>query len=163
MQLEIKKYPDPILRKKAEKINEITQEIKKICEDMAEVMVEQKGIGLAAPQIGESKRILAIRTENGPEVFLNPKIIKKSKETEIGEEGCLSFPGLFLKNKRAKKIEIQALDVQGEEIQIKAGDLMARVFQHEIDHLNGILFIDRLGFWQRLRIRKKLKQHGFYR
>ena len=150
MTLEIKKYPDPILRKKAEEAREITQEIKKFCQDIEETMIANQGIGLSAPQVGKSKRIIAIQTEKGPEVFINPKIIKKSKETEIGEEGCLSFPGLFLKIKRAKELEIEALDIEGKKIQTKVEGLTARVFQHEIDHLEGILFIDHVRVGRRV-------------
>jgi peptide deformylase len=91
-----------------------------------------------------------------PQVFINPKIIKKSKENVIDEEGCLSFPGLFLKIKRAKEVEVEALDREGEKARIRAEGLPARILQHEIDHLDGILFIDRLSFWQRLKFKLKL-------
>jgi len=99
---------------------------------------------------GKEARLFNFAVARVPEVFLNPKIIKKSKETEIGEEGCLSFPGFFLKVKRAKKVEIEALDLEGRKIQIKAEGLIARVFQHEIDHLEGILFINRIGVGRRI-------------
>lgn len=151
MTKEIVKYPNSILRKKCEEVKEITEDIKKLGQEMMTIiMTENQGLGLAAPQIGELKRIIVVQTEKGPEVFINPEIIKKSKKTEIREEGCLSFPGLFLKIKRAKEAEIEALDLQGEKIKIKAEDLPARVFQHEIDHLDGILFIDRISFFQKL-------------
>ena len=101
--LEIKKYPAPILRKKCLEVKEVTGEIKKFGWDMVETMKENEGIGLAAPQVGQLKRIIVVRTEKGPQVFINPKIIKKSREIIMGEEGCLSFPGLWLKIKRAKK------------------------------------------------------------
>jgi len=147
--LEIKKYPDPTLRKKCEEVKEITEDIKKLIEDMIETMVSAPGIGLAVPQIGELKRIIVIHLTS-PQIFINPKIVKKSKETEIIEEGCLSFPGLWLKIRRAKEIEVEALNIKGEKIRIKTSGLPARIFQHEIDHLDGILLIDRLGFWQKL-------------
>lgn len=157
---EIIKYPDPILRKNCEEVKEATEEIIKLCQDMIETKKAGQGIGLAAPQIGELKRIIVIRLEEGPRVFINPKIIKKSKEIEIGEEGCLSFPKLFLKIKRTKEVEVESLDVDGKTIQIKTEGLLARIFQHEIDHLDGILFIDRIGFWQRLNIKRKLTIYG---
>ena len=151
MTKEIVKYPNSILRKKCEEVKEITEDIKKLGQEMMTIiMTENQGLGLAAPQIGELKRIIIVQTEKGPEVFVNPEIIKNSKKTETGEEGCLSFPKLFLKIKRAKEAEIEALDLQGEKIKIKAEDLPARVFQHEIDHLDGILFIDRISFFQKL-------------
>ncbi len=156
MNREIIKYPNPILRKKSEEIKEMTPEIKELALDMAETMIKEKGIGLAAPQIGELKRIIVVQTKKGPEIFVNPKIIGKSQGKEITEEGCLSFPGLFLKIKRPKEIEMKAISFNGEKIQIKAQSLLARALEHEIDHLDGILFIDRPSLWQRFRIKKKL-------
>jgi len=157
MNKEIVKYPNSVLRKKCQEVKVITPEIKELGWDMVEAMQEKEGVGLAAPQVGETKRIIVVQAER-PLVFFNPKIIKKTKETEVAEEGCLSFPGLWLKVKRAKGVEIEVLDQNGEKIRIKVDGFPARVFQHEIDHLDGVLFIDRISFWQRLKIRKKLKQ-----
>jgi len=121
---------------------------------------------LAASQFGVLKRIILIQMKKALKVFINPKIIKKSKETIIREEGCLNFPGLFLEIKRAKKIEVESLDENKKKIFLKVEGLLARIFQHEIDHLDGILFIDRINFWQKWKIRKKLKefktQYGSY-
>ena len=147
------KYPQPVLRKKSQKINEISDEIKKLSLKMTEIMIANQGIGLAAPQIGELKRIIVIKTENGIQVFINPEIISKSKKIEIMEEGCLSFPGLFLKIKRASEVKVEALNKKGEKICFNAKNLLARIIQHEIDHLDGILFIDRVGFWQKLKLK----------
>jgi len=167
--LEIKKYPDQVLRKKCQEVKELTEEIKKLSQDMIETMIINQGIGLAASQVGVLKRIIIVYpistdapeeiVAKKPQVFINPKIIRKGRETEIGEEGCLSFPGLFLKIKRAKEVEIEAVNKKGEKISFKAKGLLARVFQHEIDHLDGILFIDRLSFWQRLKLKGRLKQY----
>ncbi len=167
MILEVKNYPNPVLRKKCKEVEEVTEEIRNLIFDMKETMIKGKGIGLAASQTGVLKRIIVIHpiTERTPEekakkipqVFINPKIIKKTKENEIEEEGCLSFPGLFLKIKRAKGIEVEALNENGEKIRFKTEGLPARVFQHEIDHLDGILLIDKIDFWQRLKIKKELK------
>ena len=154
--LEIKKYPDPILRKKCQEVKEINEDVRKLISDMIETMQKNNGIGLAAPQVGVLKRIIVAETANGPKGFINPRILKKSKETEIIEEGCLSFPGLFLKIKRAKEIEIEAFDEEGKKI--KAEGLLARVLQHEIDHLNGILFIDKINIFQRWKVKKQLKK-----
>jgi len=166
--LKIKKYPDPILRKKCQEVKEVTEEIKNLGWDMVETMKKNEGIGLAAPQVSELKRIIVVqpirkrtpeeRSEIKPQIFINPKIIKKSRETIIDEEGCLSFPGLWLRIKRAKRVEIEALNENGEKISLKAEGLPARVLQHEIDHLDGILFIDRLSFWQKLKIKIKFTQ-----
>lgn len=145
MQREIKKYPDPILRKKSEDIKEINKEIKILAQEIIETKEINNGLGLAGPQIGVLKKIIVVQFKDGPRVFINPKIIEKSKETKIDKEGCLSFPGLYLKIKRAKEIKVEALDINGEKNTIKTEDLIARIFQHEIDHLNGILIIDRIG------------------
>jgi len=145
------KYPDPILRKKVQEVGEITNEIKLLAREMVKIMIENMGIGLAAPQVGELKRIIIVQMDKEPEVFINPKIIARSKETELMEEGCLSFPGLFLKIKRAKGAQIEALTLEGQKLIIKTEGLMARVFQHEIDHLEGVLFIDRISFLQKLK------------
>ena len=155
---EIKKYPDPILRKKCEEVKEVNEEIKKLVDDMIETMEKNDGVGLAAPQVGVSKRVIVVETEKGPEGFINPKILKKTKETEIDWEGCLSVPGIFLKIKRWKGIEVEALNQRGEKVRVKAVGLVARIFQDEIDHLNGILIINRIGFWQRLKIKRQLQK-----
>jgi len=146
----IVKYPNPILRKKATEVKELSEEIKKLAGDMIEIMIESQGIGLAAPQIGESKRIIVVQMEKGPQVFINPKIIAKSKEKELMEEGCLCFPKLFLEIKRAKKVQIEAVTIAGEKVRIEAEGLLARIFQHEVDHLDGVLFIDRVSFSRKL-------------
>src|SRR3989344_1739543 len=153
MILRIKKYPDQILKEKADRVEEITEEIKALCQDMIETLGQAQGVGLAAPQVGELKRIIIV----GKEAFLNPEIVKKSKETEINEEGCLCFPGIYLKIKRAKKVKVEALSLEGKKIQTEAEELSARIFQHEIDHLNGKLIIDKIPFWQRWKIKKQLK------
>jgi peptide deformylase len=150
MTLEIKKYPDPILKSKAEDIKEITREVQDLARQMVVTMVDNDGIGLAGPQVGAQKRIIVVMTEKGPEVFVNPKIVARGSGTELMEEGCLSVPGLFLKIKRSKSVEVEALSLNGEKIRIKAEGLLARIFQHEIDHLNGILFTDRVSFYQKL-------------
>jgi len=156
MGLDIKKYPNSILRKKCKRVKEVTPDIKQLINDMIATMQKNNGVGLAAPQVGVSKRIIVAQTDYGPKAFINPEIIKKTKEKEIIEEGCLSFPDLWLKVERAKGVEITALDGNGNKT--KAEGLLSIILQHEIDHLGGILFIDRISFWQRLKIRKKLKE-----
>ena len=156
--LKIKKFNEPVLRKKCLIINKIDKEVKDLVVSMAQTMVENQGIGLAAPQVGESKRVIVVVTDlEGQGIFelINPRIIRKSKEMETGEEGCLSFPGIFLKIKRAKEVDVEGLDIKGEKIRLKAKGLLARVFQHEIDHLDGILFFHRLNFAQKIKFRIK--------
>ena len=161
MILEIKKYPVSVLKTRAKEIGEIGQDIKELAQNMVETMIEKNGVGLAANQVGVLKRIIVVQTEEGPQVFVNPEIIKKSREREKDQEGCLSLPeSLYLDIKRSREVQVQALKLDGGKVKIKAKDLQARIFQHEIDHINGILIIDRVGFWQKFKIRKQLKGHG---
>jgi len=156
--LEIKKYPDPIVRKRCQEVEKIDEETVKLIEEMKKKMIEAGGIGLAGNQVGIGKRIIIILTEKGPEAFINPKILKKSRETEVSEEGCLSLPGIRLNIKRAKEVLIKATDIERRVLQIEAKDLVAQIFQHEIDHVDGKLIIDRIGFFERLKIKKQLKE-----
>ncbi len=156
--LEIKKFNEPVLRKKCEEVKKIDKKMKKFIVDVAQTMKEGQGVGLAAPQVGVSKRVIIVATDLAGQRILemvNPKIMKKGKEIEIEEEGCLSFPGIFLKIKRAKEVEVEGLDINGDEVKLKAKGLLARVFQHEIDHLDGILFFNRLGFFQKIKFKIK--------
>jgi len=157
--LDVKKYPDPVLRKKASDIEEITPEVMKLAEDMAETMLKEDGVGLAGPQVGISKKIIAVQTENGPSVFINPKIVKKYGGKVSMEEGCLSLPGIWFKIKRSNVAEIEAIDPKGRKLNIKAEGFQARIFQHEIDHLDGVLIIDRVGLLKKLKAKKKLKKN----
>jgi len=144
--LEIIKYPDEFLRRKTRevKVEELkSPKIKKLVCDMAETMEVEKGIGLAAPQVGSDLRICVIKISGETYVLINPKIKSFSRKKDVFEEGCLSFPGVFVPVERPLKVKIQARDIEGKKTKIKADGLLARVFQHEIDHLDGILMIDR--------------------
>lgn len=154
--LEIKKYPDPILRKKAREIKKVDDDIKKLADDIIETMYEGDGGGLAGPQVGVSKRIFVVDAGDGPRIFINPKIFSK-KGRQVDCEGCLSFPGMSLDIKRAKELKCKFLDKEGREQEIKAEGLLARIIQHENDHLDGALIIDKVGPWKR---RKVLKECG---
>jgi len=135
---------NPILRKKSEPIIEISEEILNLAKDMIETITKIDGVGLAAPQVGKNLRLLVIRSNlSKKQVFINPEIIKISKKTGESEEGCISLPNIFLKIKRAKSLKIKALDKNGKQFKLKAKGLLARAIQHEIDHLNGILIIDK--------------------
>jgi peptide deformylase len=139
--------PNPILRKKAEEVASdllVLPQIKELTANMIETMIEAKGVGLAAPQIGRSLRIITVNTDDEPTVLINPRIIKSSWGKVIDEEGCLSVPGKFGLVKRPKTVRVQALDENGKELNFKAKGLLARVIQHEIDHLDGKLFIDKV-------------------
>jgi len=158
MILEIKKYPDPVLKKRTEKVKEITSEIKELIFNMKETLTAEQGAGLAAPQVNVSKKVIIINTQHGQTAFINPQITSKSLKKTKDKEGCLSFPGLWLDIKRSKEIKVKALNENGKEISLKAKDFSARVFQHEIDHLNGILFIERLGFFQKIKVKQDLNK-----
>lgn len=141
--MQIITYPNPILRQKTQEIENFSN-IQKIIPEFVKTMIDHDGIGLAAPQIGKSIKLIAIQTKDGPEIFINPKITSKSLKKEIAEEGCLSLPKIFGKVKRAYKITVRFQDEKGNKQKIVAKGLYARVLQHEIDHLDGILFIDKI-------------------
>jgi len=137
-------YPNPILEKKSEKIKDpLDSKIQKLIKDMLRTMKEHNGIGLAAPQIGKLLQLCVIEENGIPHILINPKVTSKSKDCEIAEEGCLSFPGKFLPISRHTKIKVRYLNKEGEKCKIKADGLLSRALQHEIDHLNGKLFINK--------------------
>lgn len=134
---------DPILRKTAKEVEKIEERIQTLVEDMIETLHKYNGVGLAAPQVGILKRIVVIDTYdgNGALVLINPKIIKTKGEQTV-EEGCLSFPNQYAKVVRPEEVMVEALNEKGEIIRVEGKDLLAQALMHEIDHLNGILFID---------------------
>ena len=143
--LPIIKYPDPVLRKKCGKIKDpLDSEIQKLITEMIKAMKANNGMGLAAPQVGKLLRLCIIEEDSRLYILINPKIKSRSREKTLGEEGCLSFPGKFLNIKRSEKIKVRCLDKTGKQVKIKASGLLARALQHEIDHLDGVLFIDRI-------------------
>ncbi|OGI26789.1 MAG: peptide deformylase [Candidatus Moranbacteria bacterium RIFOXYB1_FULL_43_19] len=142
--LKVLKYPDDFLRKKAREVEDFKNpDLPRLVSDMVKTMEAEKGIGLAAPQVGSDLRICVVRVDDTVHTLINPKIKSSSRKKEIFEEGCLSFPGKFFPVERPIKVKIKARDLSGEKIKIKANGLLARVLQHEIDHLDGILVIDR--------------------
>lgn len=149
-------YPNKILKKKCKEVKEFDEKLDGIILEMLDIMHKNNGAGLAASQVGISKRIIVADFDHRPIVLINPKIIKK-EGTEILEEGCLSFPSLFLKIKRAEKIRVIARTPKGDKNEFDVEGLLAQIIQHEIDHLDGVLFIDRLGFFERQKIKKKLR------
>lgn len=135
-------YPDPVLRENAKEITKITPSINRLIENMADTMYASGGIGLAAPQIGVSKRAVVVDLGDGLMVLINPEITK-AEGRERGKEGCLSFPDVWGEVDRAVSVNVRAFNLKGEEIFISAEGFLARALQHEIDHLDGIVFIDR--------------------
>ncbi len=154
-------YPDPRLRRKAEPIGAVTDEIRALIDDMAETMYNAPGIGLAATQIGVTQRVVVIdlsEERNQLQVFINPEIYAADGE-QIMEEGCLSVPGIFEPVTRAGYVKVRARDRQGQPFELDATGLLASCIQHEIDHLDGKVFVDRLSRLKQQRIRKKLEKH----
>jgi len=152
--LPILKTPSPLLRKKSEEIDlkkMNPKKLKELCADMTKTMKEKDGVGLAAPQVGENSRLIIITTKDGVKIMINPKITKKSWAKEWNEEGCLSVPGVYGKVKRNKKINCIYFDRKGHKTKIQAQGLLAFVIQHEIDHLNGVLFIDKAKDTKRIK------------
>ena len=153
--------PDPILRKKCEPLEKVDSDTKKLMDDMLETMYAAPGIGLAAVQVGILKRLVVIDISKGEEkkkpIFLiNPQIIHQSEKTSVYEEGCLSLPGQFAEIERPEKCTVKYIDYNGKEKDLKADGLLATCIQHEVDHLNGILFIDYLSKLKKDMIIKKL-------
>lgn len=156
--LKIKEYGDSILREKSLPLKEITPDILNLIKDMAETMYADSGAGLAAPQVGVSRRIIVIDgEEDGLIALINPIIVKSEGEA-VEEEGCLSIPGIYSDVKRSSKVAVKALNENGDPIEITKEGLPARALQHEIDHLDGILFIDRVGRMERQILLNTLKK-----
>ena len=158
--LSVRLYGDPILRTVAEPVTAVTPEIKTIIADMTETMWHQVGVGLAAPQVGISLRILVMDDgKRSARALLNPSITDR-RGSIVEEEGCLSVPGVFGDVERSQWISVSALDETGAPISFEAQGLQAKVIQHEIDHLDGVLFIDRLPPVTRDRIKKRIQKEG---
>lgn len=155
--LDIHILGSPILRENTSPVAEVTDELRVLIEDMFETMRAARGIGLAAPQVGRTERIAVIDVDNNPFVIINPEIIE-SDGKERGEEGCLSIPEIFGEVERATRVVVRALDREGKTFEVDATDLLARCLQHEIDHLNGKLFIDYLSFLKKRAVMKQWEE-----
>lgn len=173
--------PQPVLKKKAEAIGAITPEIRQLAQDMIETMYAARGIGLAAPQVGHSVRLIVMDvdqrgaelpegeepeddedtppTPGTPRVFINPEITWSSEELNVYEEGCLSIPGQYAPVERPKQVKVRYQDLDGTQHEIEADGLLATCLQHEIDHIDGILFTDHLSSLKRDMLLRKLKKH----
>ena len=156
--------PDPILRRESEPIEIVDNDLRKLLDDMLETMYAAPGIGLAAVQVGILKRLIVIdiskdKEKKNPLFLINPEIVSKSKNTSIYEEGCLSLPGHFAEIERPAECKINFLDYNGKKKEITAKGLLSTCIQHELDHLNGVLFIDYLSKLKKDMIIKKLVKH----
>jgi len=158
--LPIRRYPDPALLKPSEPVATINQDLRTLADDMIETMKDASGVGLAAPQVGVNVRLVTIDRDpekHDPIVLVNPVFVRRSKEKETAEEGCLSFPGLRVKLKRHVGVTCQAQDLEGNVFEIEADGLISRALQHEMDHLDGIVFVARLGAGARRAVRGELE------
>lgn len=143
--LKIRQFGDPVLRQRAQEVAAITDVHRRLIEDMIETMRAAPGVGLAGPQVGVMERIFVWEVGEEHGALINPRFVDRSSETVEEEEGCLSMPGLAYPVRRHHAVTIEALDEDGNEVRIEADDLLARVFQHESDHLDGVLFIDHIS------------------
>lgn len=158
--LEILEYPDPRLRTRAQPVENVDDELRQLVGDMLETMYAAPGIGLAATQVNVHKRILVVdvsENRDDPRVIINPQIIERDG-VQVMEEGCLSVPGIYDSVERAERIRVRCLGLDGEPIEMEAEGLLAVCIQHEMDHLEGRLFVDYLSSLKRQRIRKKLEK-----
>lgn len=156
--LPLVRMPNPVLRRKTKQVKNIDRRIRKLVDDMIETMHAERGVGLAANQVGVSMRVAVIQLpdDDEPTILINPKVMRKEGEREVEGEGCLSIPGYRGTVVRAEKIRVRALDIDGKEFRIRAaGDLLAQALEHETDHLDGALYLDRLvnddALWEEVR------------
>lgn len=153
--LGIRVLGDPILREETKKVAEVTDELRRLIDDMFETMYAAKGIGLAAPQVGRTERIAVVDVDDQRYALVNPEIIVASESRIKGEEGCLSIPEIYGDVERSARVVVRALDRDGKELEIEGRELLSRCLQHEIDHLHGRLFIDYLSVLKRRAAMKK--------
>lgn len=158
----IRTWPDEVLRRKAEKVENFDDELQQLIDDMLETMYDAPGVGLAAPQVGVSRRLLVIDTSSKTDpgqviVLANPELVEAEDE-DVCEEGCLSVPEYSAKVRRARRVAVRGHDRHGRPVEVRGEELLARALQHEIDHLEGTLFIDRLSPLHREIAKKKLKK-----
>lgn len=161
--LDVLRFPDERLRTKAAPVAEVNDEIKSIVADMFETMYAENGVGLAATQVNIHQRIVVIDVSEDKEqsyVLINPEIIKSNDEIMINEEGCLSVPSSYAKVERNTEVTVRALDIDGNEFELDGNELLAICIQHELDHLNGVLFVDYLSPLKRKRIQTKLEKEA---
>jgi peptide deformylase len=157
VKLRIHTWPEKILRTRCKEVKKVDAQISRLLDEMLVLMRIHNGVGLAGNQAGLNLRLITVEAEGQVFKLVNPHIVKKEGSICF-TEGCLSFPGLELEVKRANKVRVRALDERGEPLDLEAEGILAVIFQHEIDHINGVAFIERISFWQRLRSASTLKE-----
>jgi len=163
----IVRFPDSRLRQKSADVKTIDDDVRRVVADMTDSMYAANGAGLAAIQLGHPLRIFIVdgqvaggTEQDGPKVFINPEIVEISQEAQTGDEGCLSFPGIYVPVKRGMRARVRALDLEGKPFEVEGEELYARALQHETDHLNGRLLIDQVGPVKREIIKRKLRREA---
>ncbi len=153
--LDIRVLGDPILREETAPVEKITDEVRDLVKSMFETMYLAKGIGLAAPQVGRTERVAVIDVDKSPFVIINPEILEFDSRTSKAEEGCLSIPDVYGDVERPTRVKVRALDIEGRPFEVEADELLGRCLQHEIDHLNGKLFLDYMSVLKKRSAMKK--------
>jgi peptide deformylase len=156
---EVITYPHPLLRKRSQKVEAVTEEVRRLIDDMAETMYAQRGVGLAAVQIGVHQRVINIDVGEGLLALINPEVLERSGETQM-EEGCLCLPGVIVEVARSERVTVRGLNEKGEEVTLPAEGLLARALQHEIEHLDGILIVDKVSRMKRELLTSKLRKEA---
>jgi len=156
---EVITYPHPLLRKKSQPVEEVTDDVLQLIDDMAETMYAQRGIGLAAVQIGIHRQVITVDVGQGLMALINPEVLDRSGETQM-EEGCLCLPGVTVEVERSEKITVRGLNEKGEVVTLPAEGLLARALQHEIDHLDGVLIVDKVSRLKRELVTGKLRKEA---
>jgi peptide deformylase len=156
---EVITYPHPLLRKRLQKVEAVTEEVRRLIDDMAETMYAQRGVGLAAVQIGVHQRVITVDVGEGLLALINPEVLDRSGETQM-EEGCLCLPGVIVEVDRSERVTVRGLNEKGEEVTLPAEGLLARALQHEIDHLDGILIVDKVSRLKRELLTSKLRKEA---
>lgn len=154
---EIRIFGDPVLRTSCADVKEIDATIVKLAEDMIDTMYASRGVGVAAPQVGVGKRLFVYDDGTGPGVLINPRILETTGEWEY-EEGCLSIPGMFFPIVRPANVVLEGLDIDGKQVRIEANELLGRILQHEVDHLDGMLLLTRLNPEQKKKAMRELRE-----
>ncbi len=155
---EIKIYPATVLRQRAKEVERFDSSVRSLIDRMTDIMYQADGVGLAAPQVGLSKRVIVVDVGEGPFSLINPEVVENEEDDESLEEGCLSLPGIHIDVTRPKAITVRGVDDRGETVVKSAEGMWARALQHEIDHLNGVMIIDHASFVQKTLLKSKLKR-----